>query len=178
MLANTQPAHLLKRTPLKSTFRITDGSPFLLDSGRTFHTEPREWPSQHSLEWTTYSTHCHLAVLPLKTICVNWKGSDQTFNRGESGWNREGIQLLQRVFYNHTELWNLCRNICHNTTNNNRWNFPKDFLLDFCALRKSHLFSSHSSLIKTTTWQFKASVARHSTIFAWPTACMNIQDCF
>ncbi|TMS17682.1 Leucine-rich repeat transmembrane protein FLRT1 [Larimichthys crocea] len=40
---------LLKQTPVKPTLRVKVGSPLLLTCGRTFHTEPRDWPSQRRL---------------------------------------------------------------------------------------------------------------------------------
>ena len=43
--------------------------------------------------------------------------------------------------------------------------FLKTFLLDFCELWKSHVLSSHCSLTKTRTWQFKASCRTTQSYF-------------
>jgi len=75
--------------PVKSSSRILSIALFLLTCGGTFHTEPRDWPSQRCSECTTYSTRGHRALLPLKIIGVNWKGSD-------SNWTEESEAETER----------------------------------------------------------------------------------
>lgn len=149
MLSTTQPAVLLKQTPVKWTLRKPDSDPFLPTFGRPFHTEPRDWPSQHCLERTTYNYTVNWLCC-LKMICVNWKGSDQTFNSGEWGSNWEGKKQdgrplltkpcsyslhsarnqpvhhsLKKYSLHHWTV-NLCFTNCYNTTYNNGSNFHKD----------------------------------------------------
>lgn len=90
VFTDIQPAVLLKQISVKSTLRQLNNGPFLGTRGRTFHTEPRDWLSQHRLERTTYSPHSHLAF----AARANCKGSEQT--NGESwDWSWKGKRKKQ-----------------------------------------------------------------------------------
>lgn len=128
----------------------------------------------------------YTALLPLKMIYVNWKGSDQTFNGGEWGSNWEGkkqdctprlpnpcsyslysahslsVHHSLKIYSLHHWTMNLCCTNCYNTADN--------------TVKFFQAISLCCSLI--TTWLLKPSVAQHCTTFAWPTACKSIQDWF
>jgi len=93
VLPDTQPAGLPQPTAVKTTVRILDSGPFLLTCGGTFHTKPRDRPSQRRSEPTTY-------ILWWSSVWTQKEAINHSTEESEAETEREGerslwTQLLQ-----------------------------------------------------------------------------------